>query len=84
MPNPADPLRTLWHLLDQVLAYYVPYDPDDPAVRSKCHLEGVVLDELLVPLPIILARLAKGSTVARERMHSLLFPSTLCVIVLVG
>jgi len=72
-----DPLRTLWHLLDQVLAYYVPHDPDDPAVRSKCRLEGVVLDELLVPLPIILARLAKGSTVARERMHSLLFPSNL-------
>lgn len=80
----ACPLHTLWHLLDQVLAHYAPYDPDDPAVLLKCRSEGVVLDELLVPLPVILAHLAKNSAIAREYMHSSLFPRGLYVTISVG
>lgn len=59
-----DPLNTLWNLLDTVLAYYISYDPDDADVRSKCRAEGVVLDELAVPLPIILGRLANSNPLA--------------------
>lgn len=73
------PLTRLWELCDRTFEYYVPYDPDDPSVRSQCRSEGVVLDELAVPLPIILARVAKGNADARKWMFRMLLPDSLCV-----
>lgn len=74
------PLSRLWELCNRTFEYYIPYDPDDPSVRSQCRSEGVVLDELAVPLPIILARLAKGNVDARKWMFRMLLPDSLCVL----
>lgn len=74
------PLIVLWKLCDKVFAYYIPFGPDDPEVRSKCRAEGVVLDEIAVPLPIILGRLAKANAKAREWMFKTLLPPTLYVL----
>lgn len=75
----GSPLTRIWELCDQVLGYYIPYDPDNLEVRLKCRSEGVVLDELAVPLPIILARLAKANSAARNWMFKTLLPDDLYV-----
>jgi hypothetical protein len=73
----VDTPRRLFDLFNAVLHHYIAYDPDDVAVRAKCRQEETVLDELVVPLPIILARLAKGSVSARLRLRDWILPRDL-------
>lgn len=75
--SPVDTPLRLFNLFSNVLQYFIAHDPDDIAVRTKCREEGVVLDELVVPLPILLARLAKGSVSARLRLRDWIFPQDL-------
>ena len=78
-PGKVDILQRLYSLLEAALRYYVEYDPDDPKVRTKCRAKGVVLDDLLIPLPIIITRLIKENDEARARMFQWVFPQDLYV-----
>lgn len=73
----ASPIDKLITLFNRTLSHYIKDDPDGVDVRAKCRAEGVVLDEILVPFPIILGRLAKGSTRARAYLRSTYLPTTL-------
>ena len=77
LPDTPDTPRRLFDLFSGVLEHYITYDPDDVAVRAKCREEGIVLDELVVALPIILARLAKGSVPTRSRLRDWILPRDL-------
>ncbi len=74
-----DILQRLYFLLEAVLQYYVEYDPDDPKVRTKCREKGVVLDDLVAPLPIIITRLINEYDEARTRMRQWVLPQDLYV-----
>ncbi|KAF9518408.1 hypothetical protein BS47DRAFT_1420704, partial [Hydnum rufescens UP504] len=76
-PIVIDTVRRLFDLFSFILEHYIAYDPDDAAVRAKCREEGVVLDELVVSIPIILARLAKGDVSARSRLYHWILPQDL-------
>ncbi|KAF8334996.1 guanine nucleotide exchange factor [Cantharellus anzutake] len=73
----VDILERLYKLLERTLHFYVEYDPDDLKVRRKCRENGVVLDELVVPLPIILTRLVKENNEARARVRQWVLPRDL-------
>jgi len=72
-----DILQRLYFLLETVLQYYVEYEPDDLRVRTKCREKGVVLDDLVSPLPIIIIRLVKEDDEARARMLQWVLPQDL-------
>lgn len=73
-------MQRAWDLLDITTAHYVPGDPDDIAVRQLCKTEGVILDDALTPLVVLLTRLAAGDESARLRMKEWVLPSDLCVV----
>ncbi|KAF8516680.1 guanine nucleotide exchange factor [Gautieria morchelliformis] len=72
-----DTVQRAWDLLDITTAHYVPGDPDDPAARQLCKSEGIVLDDTLTPLVVLLTRLAAGDESARLRMKAWVLPSDL-------
>jgi Guanine nucleotide exchange factor synembryn len=76
---PRDTVQRAWDLLDITTAHYVPGDPDDAAVRQLCKTEGVILDDTLTPLVVLLTRLAAGDESAKLRMKEWILPSDLCV-----
>ncbi|KAF8590259.1 hypothetical protein K439DRAFT_1627947 [Ramaria rubella] len=75
--HPRDTVQRAWDLLDIATAHYVPGDPDDAAVRQLCKTEGVLLDDTLAPLIILLTRLAAGEESVKLRMREWILPSDL-------
>jgi hypothetical protein len=46
-------------------------------VRQLCRTEGVVFDDLLPPLAILLSRFAAADAIARQRMKDWILPADL-------
>jgi len=74
---PRDTVQRAWDLLELTTAHYLPGDPDDIAVRTMCTKEGVVLDEILPPLIVLLIHFAADDASARLRMKEWLLPADL-------
>lgn len=74
-----DTVQRAWDLLDITTAHYVPGDPDDAAVRQLCKNEGIILDDTLTPLVVLLTRLAAGDESAKLRMKEWILPANLYV-----
>lgn len=77
-----DTVQRAWDLFDITTAHYVPGDPDDIAVRQLCKSEGIILNDTLTPLIVLLIRLAAGDESARLRMREWLLPADLYVFLL--
>ncbi|KAG2130462.1 guanine nucleotide exchange factor [Suillus bovinus] len=80
LPSTADCVPRAYELLDTTLAYFLPgdIDPDDPAVRDLCKIDGdTSLDEIVCPLVILITRFCLGDDDAKTRIRQWLVPEDL-------
>lgn len=76
----ADTLSRAYDLLEMTFAHFLPgqVDPDDQTVRDRVKLEAdSTLDELVVPLVVLLTRLCVADEGCRKRLSEKLFPADL-------
>ncbi|OSX60623.1 hypothetical protein POSPLADRAFT_1148456 [Postia placenta MAD-698-R-SB12] len=77
--TPVDTLQRAFDLLDISLLYYLPstVDPDDSSVRERARAEGSSLDDILVPLVLLVNKMCVGDDASRARMREWLLPADL-------
>lgn len=79
-PPNTDTLLNAYSLLEVALLHYFPgtIEPDDPSVRATAKAESdSTMDELLVPLVMLLCKLVTGDAGSRERLREWLLPTNL-------
>ncbi|KAG1753313.1 guanine nucleotide exchange factor [Suillus lakei] len=79
-PSSADCASRAYELLDTTLAHFLPgdIDPDDPAVRDLCKIDGdTSLDEIVCPLVLLITRFCLGDDDAKTRIRRWLVPENL-------
>ncbi|KAG1888755.1 guanine nucleotide exchange factor [Suillus subluteus] len=79
-PSAADCASRAYEILDMTLAHFLPgdIDPDDPAVRDLCKIDGdTSLDEILCPLVLLITRFCLGDDDAKTRIRQWLVPENL-------
>ncbi|GBE78960.1 predicted protein [Sparassis crispa] len=82
-PHPgsrSDVLQRAYDLLDSALAHFLPgtVDPDDASVRVRCKDEaGASLDDVMLPLVLLLTKLCAADEAARARMRERILPDDL-------
>lgn len=79
-PSAADCASRAYELLDTTLAHFLPgdIDPDDPAVRDLCKIDGdTSLDEIVCPLVLLITRFCLGDDDAKTRIRQWLVPENL-------
>ncbi|KAG2035369.1 guanine nucleotide exchange factor [Suillus americanus] len=79
-PSAADCASRAYELLDMTLAHFLPgdIDPDDPAVRDLCKIDGdTSLDEIVCPLVLLITRFCLGDNDTKTRIRQWLVPENL-------
>ncbi|KAH9843641.1 guanine nucleotide exchange factor [Rhodofomes roseus] len=79
-PALVDVLLRAYDLLDVSFSHYLPgnIDPDDGSVREKCRAEGNAnLDDVLVPLVLLVNKLCTADEGSRARMREWVLPPDL-------
>ncbi|KAG0695447.1 guanine nucleotide exchange factor [Suillus ampliporus] len=79
-PPAADCASRAYELLGTTLAHFLPgdIDPDDPAVRDLCQIDGdTSLDEIVCPLVLLITRFCLGDDNAKTRLRQWLVPESL-------
>jgi len=77
---PIDTLQRAYDLLDVSLSHYLPgtIDPDDASVRERCRAEDSLnLDDILVPLVLLINKLCAADEASRLRMREWILPADL-------
>lgn len=75
-----DIVLRVYDLLEVSMNHYLPgdIDPDDPSVREICKKEGESsLDDILIPLVVLMTKLALAEDAVRVRIGELLLPADL-------